>query len=461
MTYLRMTFVGGVVTGVLFGATISAAVQLEPGDLVVASKRNASIVHIDPDTGVQSLITSGGLISSPESVVVDGRGAIFVGNREDIIEVDAATGAQSLLSDGMLGSVAHRGGLSIDPAGNLISVNSAESLLRINLETGIEQVLSIAGNLTAAFDTAVETDGQILVANADSPSAIYRIDPATGAQTPVWVAQPGVYAVSLSIESATTALVTDLAMGLLRVDLTNGTDSVVSSNPLTGGWGLAAGAASSIFYTTSVVPDTSQYSIVKVDVASGAVGIVSSGDNLDEPVDVAVVPPPSCSPTPASECFAGGKGIIRLKIGSDPSRDSLTWKFTKSTFTVGDLGAPDVDTSMAVCLYADGELVMSTLVGAAGTCDGRPCWKPFGARGFKYKNRNGNEAGITKATLKDGSGNATILFKGRGANLAPPLPLTFGSGVRVQLIRFDNPACWESDFTTFIKSDSGQFKARF
>ena len=440
----------------LLSAHAASGVQLSPGDLLVASLGNDSVVHIDPDTGVQTVVSAGGLISSPWSIVVDGQGKIFVGGASgpDIVEVDAASGAQQVVNSGSL--LLDVFGISIDQAGDIVAVDTIDTVWRADRQTGTEQALSVGGGLSTPTDSVVEADGQILVVSSGN-NAVYRIEPSTGAQTLLW-SDPLTGPWSIALENSTSAFVLDRNNeSILRLDLVSGVATVVQTDPLLGNQGIDANTTNGLVY----IADSSNSRIVRLDTTSGAVGIVASGGDLDSPWDVAVVPPLSCPATPATGCTTGSGATLRIKKKSDPSRDALTWKLRRATFAAADLGSPDTDTTMAMCLYADGALAMSAVIDAAGVCDGKPCWKALGTRGFKYKNRDGNASGITKATLKEGTGKGSILIKGKGASLAPPLPLTVGSGVTAQLIRFDAPQCWEAAFPSFIKSDDESFKARF
>lgn len=50
-------------------------------------------------------------------------------------------------------------------------------------------------------------------------------------------------------------------------------------------------------------------------------------------------------------------------------------------------------------------------------------------------------------------------MKGKGIDLAlPPLPLV--PPITVRLVRSDSPACWEATYTTPIKNDAEQLKAK-
>src|SRR5260370_34187267 len=97
----------------------------ENGDIFVAYAFGA-IVQINPRTGAQTLVTTGGYLQRPQGIAVHGKdiyvtdvatadGNFGVGR---IVHVDAHTGEQSVLSEGgyLVGPV----GITMEQNGNLI-----------------------------------------------------------------------------------------------------------------------------------------------------------------------------------------------------------------------------------------------------------------------------------------------------------------------------------------------------
>ncbi len=56
------------VFAVLSMGQIATAVELRQGDILVAQTNNASMIHIDPETRVHTLVAQGGLLQAPVSV---------------------------------------------------------------------------------------------------------------------------------------------------------------------------------------------------------------------------------------------------------------------------------------------------------------------------------------------------------------------------------------------------------
>ena len=191
-------------------------------------------------------------------------------------------------------------------------------------------------------------------------------------------------------------------------------------------------------------------------------GVVQGGCN-EECDDGGTDPDDGCSPTcqnefgracdagPASGCiqpFVAGKAQIQIKNKTPDTGDQLKWKWIKgSRTTVLDFGTPTTTTAYQLCLWDQGGLELSANIPADRTCDGKPCWSPIGAKGFKYKDKSGTPDGITQVQLKEGQdGKAKILVKGKGANLDDPNLATLVQPVTVQL-QNSIGECWEAVYS--------------
>jgi hypothetical protein len=162
-------------------------------------------------------------------------------------------------------------------------------------------------------------------------------------------------------------------------------------------------------------------------------------------------PPASCAGTPLA-CDDPGKSLFQLtKKTADPTKRTLIWKWLSGTIAgQSAFGDPTTATSYALCVYDDGALVEDYLIAPGGTCDGDPCWEAIGDKGYQYTNDAGNTDGITEVLLLSGSGNAKILARGRGGNVAVPStdPLfTQDTDVTVQLVR-SGVGCWQAVYST-------------
>src|SRR5262249_26102014 len=70
------------------------------GDLIVTDNGTATLLRINPRTGIQTAISSG--FDTPDGVALAANGDVYVSDfgAKDIIRVDRTTGAQSILSSG-------------------------------------------------------------------------------------------------------------------------------------------------------------------------------------------------------------------------------------------------------------------------------------------------------------------------------------------------------------------------
>jgi hypothetical protein len=100
------------------------------GDILATTSPGCTfprILSVDPTTGAQTSISSGGLFSHPEGVAVEATGQIVVGDTQafggpcpapgcgGIIRVDPISGAQSIVSNNTVSAAAGGGEFFVDP----------------------------------------------------------------------------------------------------------------------------------------------------------------------------------------------------------------------------------------------------------------------------------------------------------------------------------------------------------
>lgn len=177
------------------------------------------------------------------------------------------------------------------------------------------------------------------------------------------------------------------------------------------------------------------------------------------------MPVPECPVTPVVSCATSAAAMLKIKDTGTPARRRLVWKWKKGTAGFSDFGDPVEGTDrFRLCVYDDGNLIMSPAVEPGGTCDGKPCWKKLKTK-YKYKNKSTNGDGVLKLILKEGLGNARIVLNAKKDNLVtPPLPLNQSDRVTVQLFRNppSGPPCWSTEFLPPAKkSTSTVFRDKF
>lgn len=125
-------FLAALILSATVFATQVLGVTLKPGDIIVADYRAfqpagdglGRIVKVDPPTGVQTEITSGGSIVRPYRVAIDADRDIIVADLDafagtgGVVKMDPDTGAQTVISSG--GSFDNPWAVAIDVSGGMI-----------------------------------------------------------------------------------------------------------------------------------------------------------------------------------------------------------------------------------------------------------------------------------------------------------------------------------------------------
>lgn len=247
---------------------------------------DASILRVDPVTGVRSTISdnftiaaaAGPLLSNPTGIDVEASGTIVITDSDSflrrnggVIRIDPVTGARTTLSRNTAPAgpafenpidlaVARNGDIYVLDAGDGFSTGK---VLRVDPVNGARTLISKNGAPAdpPAFSSprgiAIEASGNILVSDAtafDGKGGIIRVDPDTGGRTTLSsndspsggasFDQPG----DLVIENCGGILVTESQTGcVLRVDPSTGMRTVFSapSNPgdFSPGWATLWGIA--------------------------------------------------------------------------------------------------------------------------------------------------------------------------------------------------------------------------
>ncbi len=123
-----------------------------------------------------------------------------------------------------------------------------------------------------------------------------------------------------------------------------------------------------------------------------------------------------------------------------------------------DFGDPTSSADYGLCLYTGST---PALVTSLAFPSGSP-WEALSDKGYKYKDLLATNDGLFKAQLKGGDAGkprAFILSREAGTPI-PTLPLDTSGDVIVQLSHDDNSLCWESRFSSAIKSTDVIYKAK-
>jgi len=233
------------------GFTAFGQVSLKPGDIIYADSGDAIqggfVIKVDPATGEQSVISSGGYLQMPFEPVVDAMGHIVVSDSGRLIRINPDTGGQTILADNGSGPLGFPYGLAVNRYGNILAAN-LQAVVLVDAQDGQIGIVSAGGNLLHPLAVAVASNGQIFAVNIGLSRQIIRINPQTGAY---WVVSEG---------------------GLLK----NPQAIAVKGNDL---------------YITDVATSDGNFGIgrvIHVEAQSGTQTVISEGGNLVGPVGIAV-----------------------------------------------------------------------------------------------------------------------------------------------------------------------------
>jgi hypothetical protein len=160
---------------------------------------------------------------------------------------------------------------------------------------------------------------------------------------------------------------------------------------------------------------------------------------------------PACPPTPRSGCASAPTGRLVLRTTPTPR---LVWRWKGGTVSPAQLGTPEQQTDVAVCLYDQtGRLLGGPISHGADPAPGTT-WTRKRDGTLVYASASGVEAGLTEVKMKAGTAPRTLLrAKGAGASLIlPPFPLT--PPLTAQLVNLDGGTCWESVFPTTKRNEA-------
>ena len=270
----------------------------------------AQIVRIDPQSGAQEAVSSGGLLRRPYGIVALPSGPMLVADAEaGLINIDLRLPAgqqQSIVSSG--GLLRQPMGLALE-AGGTVVVTDSNRVIRIDPTrwSGNQTLVSTGGSFSTPHAVVVEPSGTILVANQGGGQSMLRVDPRTGSQTVV----PGskTCANGMTIDAGGNVFVAGSGgcgqHGIFRFTPAGARSALPSGGNLATPYGMAVDGSGVLL----VADPSGSGSVVRVNPQTGAQTVVSSGGLLVEPIGIAVVagspgvpePPPPPPPPPVFE----------------------------------------------------------------------------------------------------------------------------------------------------------------
>jgi DNA-binding beta-propeller fold protein YncE len=252
--------------GTLFQRPYDVAVEPD-GNLVVAdigvpNRRDGAVIRVDPLTGRQSLVSSGGEFFDPAGIAVAPGGQLYVvdnrapDNDGAVIRVDPRTGAQALVTE-RSGEPGHGEldlpfGIAVERDGNLVVSNRVYpsqiplicrplgKVVRVNPATGYQHEVDSDGHMSWPLGVAVGSGGGIVVANECGGGAglvlVHRLGLSQALITPNTGQDVLVTPERVTFDPGGALLVSDFNVGteggIVRVDPGTGAQSLVSAGEL-------------------------------------------------------------------------------------------------------------------------------------------------------------------------------------------------------------------------------------
>lgn len=192
------------VSGGLWSSTMrSTGIAVErDGDILVTG---AGVMRVDPRTGAQTMLSSGGLFVDTAGIALEADGSILVADAGPwdrgagaVIRVDPVSGAQTRVYSG--GLLVRPYAVAVERDGKILvadpdALDGAGAVIRIDSATGAQRTVSSGGSFRDPVGIVLESNGDILVLDRSAfrhgeglstyRGAVIRVDPVTGAQATV------------------------------------------------------------------------------------------------------------------------------------------------------------------------------------------------------------------------------------------------------------------------------------
>ncbi len=259
------------------------------GDIFVTDLAQKAVYRIGHDTRALSLVSKGGVLSTPVALVIDSQGNLLIADQTGIegsggiVKVDPETGSQAVIAAWPQEDVYGPCDIALAADGSVYTVqyfpHGSGKIVRVDPTTRQSSIISSYGLFTTPTGLAIAPDGKIYVADSFQ---VVRIDPDTGAQSLIFSFNLFSDLQSVAVAADGSLVVSDVAIDFI-------------SFPRFGHTGR----------------------LIRVNVATGEQSVLTSGNYLVMPNDLAGEPAKAASdrdndgvPDPVDQCPLTGPGQV-------------------------------------------------------------------------------------------------------------------------------------------------------
>ena len=276
--------------------------MLPSGTILVADRSAAggtgALIAVDPATGAQQLVSSGGAFANPSGIAVEADGNIVVvdsdafGGTGGVIRVTPSTGAQATICAG--GLLVNPFAAAVEADGTIvIAGTNGTRLVRVDARDGHQTKILPQETLDSAVDVARDLDGSLLVvANVERGGELLRVNRVTGEPAPVPGAEfQNLVGIAVAPDGIIWALEDRHGVGSSLVRF----DPVAKQRTLVAARGLLLGPFRVVLEASGTIvvsePDVGRGDgrLIRIDRSSGAQTVLAQGDPMVEPFGLAIV----------------------------------------------------------------------------------------------------------------------------------------------------------------------------
>jgi DNA-binding beta-propeller fold protein YncE len=197
------------------------------GEIVVVDAKHGTVQGVEATTGRHTFTFTGeGLWNQrPIAIALESDRSAVVATSHRIIRVNLITGAQQLLSHGNL--LAKISGITVDISGLILVTDLSGKIIEVDPETGSQRLLSEKGKLHHPRAPIIESGESMFVGTAGDSASVIRVQRSNGAQTVV-ATGPFSTIAGMALEKGKSIIVADNGRGapgdgfIARVDLQSG-----------------------------------------------------------------------------------------------------------------------------------------------------------------------------------------------------------------------------------------------